>query len=451
MLTNINNIILVICSFILIWFLITLIIEKAFRGIIWGIIFFIVNIVLWSSLNHFEAESLIRNINVIMIGLLSALIIISLIPYFPKEIKTDLTRILRFDERDHMFARNNLQHHPELAKKYYKDHPELRQTDADIHKLPELLSEGGRYYDELFAALGISFDAFTTSTRHSTSFPVSANKFDHDLEELTGVIIKAGKYLGAADIGITCLSDYHLYSYSGRQAENWGQPIENDHTHAIAILVPMRWEQIKKAPALPQIIESTHKYIETAKIAHVLTNFIKRLGYDARAHFDGQYQVACVPVAQDAGLGETGRLSLLMHHKFGPCVRLSVVTTTLPLIETKAKPAHMEQFCNLCKKCAENCPSNSIPEGAKPLNRGFSHWSVNMETCYTFWKKSGTDCGICLRVCPFSKPDTLLHRLVRFYVSRNSLNQRIALFLDDLFYGRRIKVDSRNPSMQKMI
>jgi hypothetical protein len=41
-------------------------------------------------------------------------------------------------------------------------------------------------------------------------------------------------------------------------------------------------------------------------------------------------------------------------------------------------------------------------------------------------------------VCPYTKPDTFVHRLVRFYISRNPFNQRLALFLDDLFYGRRL-------------
>ena len=59
--------------------------------------------------------------------------------------------------------------------------------------------------------------------------------------------------------------------------------------------------------------------------------------------------------------------------------------------------------------------------------------------------KIGSDCAACIRACPYTKPDTLLHRLVRFYVSRNPLNQRLALWLDDLFYGRKRKISPANP------
>nr|NJM03902.1 hypothetical protein [Desulfobacula sp.] len=57
----------------------------------------------------------------------------------------------------------------------------------------------------------------------------------------------------------------------------------------------------------------------------------------------------------------------------------------------------------------------------------------------------GSDCGLCISVCPYTKPDTLIHRLVRAYISRNPLNQRIALFMDDLLYGRYKKSPASNP------
>jgi reductive dehalogenase len=208
---------------------------------------------------------------------------------------------------------------------------------------------------------------------------------------------------------------------------------------------------LKQAPLLPEILESTAKYVETAKIAHIITNYIKLLGYEARAHFDANYQVACVPVAKDAGLGEVGRLSILIHPTYGPCMRLSVVTTNLELQETASKNHHIEDFCDICKKCADNCPSNSIPYREKPFERGFPHWSIDMESCYTFWKRTGTDCGICIRVCPYTKPDTLIHRLARFYISRNPINQRIALFLDNLLYRRKVRLPTLNPRQTEML
>lgn len=61
-----------------------------------------------------------------------------------------------------------------------------------------------------------------------------------------------------------------------------------------------------------------------------------------------------------------------------------------------------------------------------------------------FWGVQA-DCGMCISVCPYTKPDSLAHRLVQFYISRNSVNQQIALFMDDLLYGRRKKISKHNP------
>lgn len=63
-----------------------------------------------------------------------------------------------------------------------------------------------------------------------------------------------------------------------------------------------------------------------------LAEFMRSIGYPARAHIDGSYRVVCPLVARDAGLGEIGRMGLLMTPELGPRVRIAVVTTDLPLV-----------------------------------------------------------------------------------------------------------------------
>ena len=66
-------------------------------------------------------------------------------------------------------------------------------------------------------------------------------------------------------------------------------------------------------------------------------------------------------------------------------------------------------------------------------------WKIDAESCYTYWCKAGTDCSRCLGVCPYSHPDTSLHRLVRFLVKHAGVFRRAAPLLDDLLYGKRPK------------
>ena len=88
---------------------------------------------------------------------------------------------------------------------------------------------------------------------------------------------------------------------------------------------------------------------------------IRSLGYPARAHIDANYRVVCPLVARDAGLGEIGRMGLLMTPGPGPRVRLAVVTTDVPLVsDERLRDDSMIDFCTRCKKCAEVCQPDAI-------------------------------------------------------------------------------------------
>jgi epoxyqueuosine reductase QueG len=128
-----------------------------------------------------------------------------------------------------------------------------------------------------------------------------------------------------------------------------------------------------------------------------------------------------------------------MTKAFGPRVRLGAVTTSLPLILDKPADIGVEDFCRICKKCATCCPSQSIPMGEQTVVNGTLRWKLNEQTCFDYWGKIGTDCNICMRVCPWSHARTFPHKLIVELVSRNRRSRRIFNVMDDVFYGRRPK------------
>jgi ferredoxin len=193
----------------------------------------------------------------------------------------------------------------------------------------------------------------------------------------------------------------------------------------------MDHRMMQSAPASPTLMESARQYLNAGSIAVQLAVAIRELGYRARAHIDANYQVVCPLVARDAGLGEIGRMGLLMTPQHGPRVRIGVVTTDMPLAESpeRAEPS-IEKFCRICKKCAKICPSQAIPHG----DRG-DRWKIDSEACFTFWCEAGTDCGRCVITCPYAHPDTPVHRFVRMTIRRSPLLRRLAAPIDDLVYG----------------
>jgi len=306
-----------------------------------------------------------------------------------------------------MFSRARLEPGSERFEAYYAEKPEFREPDDRFRAQPGLLRKGSAHYDPfMFAAADASFE--TIAELHSmVDGPVASERESPDPGAISSFIKGWTVKLGATDVGITELRDYHKYTTVGR-GEQYGQPVRLDHEYAIALTVEMAKEMIDRAPRGPTVMESAQQYLTSGAIAVQVAQFIRNLGYPARAHIDGNYRVVCPLVARDAGLGEIGRMGLLMTPRLGPRVRLGVVTTDLPLVPDVREPEHsVLDFCSICEKCADVCPSQSIARGLRTEIDGALRWQIDSESCFTYWSKIGTDCARCMSACPYSHPDNV--------------------------------------------
>ena len=364
-------------------------------------------------------------------------IIVIFIPYGNKRQKANEIPSGRIDERDIMFSRNVLKRNTENFDEYYNNNPEKRKNDDSIRNLPGLCSSKSSLFNPFsFKIAEANFFAID-QLKQAVDGEISETKIEADKSDVTIFVKSWLKKLGALNSGICELEPYHLYNYRGRP-NNYGEEVNQQHKFAIAFTVEMDKTFTSCAPAGPTVMESAQKYFEAGSIAIRLAAFIRNLGYPARAHIDGDYEVVCPLVARDAGLGEIGRLGLLMTPNLGPRVRIAVVTTDLPLVCDEYKFDYsVIDFCSICKKCADVCPSNAIPEENRKTINGVKRWQINQEKCFEYWCKIGTDCGRCFSVCPYSHPDNFLHNFIRFGIRNSSIFRIMALFLDDVFYGRK--------------
>jgi ferredoxin len=361
-----------------------------------------------------------------------------LIPLLPirgrKSVRTEARD--RIDERDVMFSRRSLVPGTDDYESYYAAHPERKALDERFREAPGLLRKGASMYHELmFGAADATFD--TVDQLHTlTEGPVADTRSEVKPEELTDFLKGWLGQHGAHSVGVTLLREEHCYSHHGR-GERYGEPVEVAHRHAIAITVEMDREMVQRAPAGPIVMESSRQYLRAGVLAVQAAQLLRKLGWPARAHIDGKYDVVCPLVARDAGLGDIGRMGLLMTPRLGPRVRIAVVTTDAPLrIDLPAHDDSMLDFCARCSKCADSCPSQAIPFGPRMDEDGLARWKIDSDACFLFWAQVGTDCGRCIAVCPFAHPDNLLHDLVRRGISRSAPFRRAAVVLDDVLYGR---------------
>ena len=345
-------------------------------------------------------------------------------------------RAERVDERDTMFARMTRKPGTPQYEEYYSRRSDLKFVDDRLSRMIPLMQPGSLYYDPEVCG---EADRYFEEIRDI--------RIDHGLvDRLKAVVLGApdltqgiGRILlelGAVAVGCTALDELFVYTHKGRFDEDYGKPIALDLPSVVVFLVEMDFHAMQEAPRAETLRESARQYRRAAAAALAAAATLEACGHRAKAHYDARYDVILPPLAVAAGLGEMGRNNILIANRYGSRVRIGAVTTDAPVTHDRAVSLGANAFCLICRKCADNCPSYALSLAGGEFIRGVQKWPTDVERCYQYWRRAGTDCGICMAVCPFSHPDTRLHNAVRWVVRRTSRFNRALLFLDDLVYGR---------------
>lgn len=361
------------------------------------------------------------------------------------------TEIKRYDERDNVQGRHELEPGSPEWEKYYQAHPNLRETDMAQHNLPGALGVGAPADIKAF----LSMVSLLGQLGHESMVdgPVEPEKIAMAPERAAEKVKGFAKFLGAAVVRIGPLNQAYVYSHKGRTYHRPGDgepkvgtPIDLPHKNAIVLVEGLNHEILKGAPKKPVILEVFRAYSKLGHMAVILARYIRSLGYLARAHMVMNYQLIVPPVAIDAGVGELGRHGVLISKEFGSAMKMSVITTDLPMVYDKKPNLGVDDFCKNCKICAENCPSGAISYGEKQVIRGVERYPFKAEACFKIWNESGTDCGVCIGSCPYSKPPSLQHSFGLWLASRGGKFPGVFLtWMERLIYGDHSPGDHPHP------
>lgn len=251
-------------------------------------------------------------------------------------------------------------------------------------------------------------------------------------QEAAMLVKRGGRFYGAAQVGIAKLDRRHIFTEEKGYKivfENVDQPYKVDSEKlvipkkckwVIAVSVQMSLDAIQCAPSMIAAAASTTAYSRAGLLVATLAEYIRGLGYTAIPSVNELG--SSVAVAVDAGLGELGRTNRLITPIYGPNVRLAKVLTDMPMSTDKPVDFGLKDFCRVCKRCAEVCPSKALSMKDDPdfkvrggwNNPGHEAWFEDSTKCFEYWMEVGTDCGLCLAVCPWSKKDkTVIHEIVK--------------------------------------
>jgi len=307
-------------------------------------------------------------------------------------------------------------------------------------------------------------------------------------DDITRRIKKAANYYGADLVGICKLDRRWLYSHTTAQASIVKMDMDGGPPDSANLPQPGDMNAGPPDPAnlpippemefFPQDVPEEYQYaIVTAyEMDYTLLNYYQTyinvgaigMGY-SRVAITNNFLAACIrnlgykaitstinrvalhtPMAMLAGLGEVGRHGMLITPQFGPRVRIGIILTDLPLVPDAPIEFGVTEFCNVCMKCADMCPSKSISKGKRlPITTGNRSqiintikWEMNPESCQLHWFRGGKDCAMCLSICPYNKVNTWPHRSVRWFSDHARWLDSLFVKMDDLFGYGKIK----NPS-----
>ncbi len=181
-----------------------------------------------------------------------------------------------------------------------------------------------------------------------------------------------------------------------------------NYKYAIVMGIEMKWDKIDLSPGPEASAATALAYSNMAEISSSLAKYIRMLGYPAIP--SGNDTAQSIPLAISAGLGEFGRIGLMLSPEFGPRQRLCKVYTNMPLVPDKPIDFGIRSYCETCHACAQACPARAIQfderttEQTSISNRpGILRWPVDVEKCYMFWQENGgIDCANCVAACPWS-------------------------------------------------
>ncbi len=230
-------------------------------------------------------------------------------------------------------------------------------------------------------------------------------KATHTAEDWSRMIKEAAIASGADDAGIC------------RWRAEWAFPDRPAPKGEWAVVMAFAhdYDTLNTAPDEAAYIEVMAQYERAGAAAKHLANWIHDQGYPAEAKTGPMTEdVLMIPPAIEAGLGELGKHGSMIHRRFGANFRLSMVLTDMPLLADEPDIFGADQFCQNCQVCANACPPDAIFR-EKQMVRGQRKWYVDFDKCLPYFVDNKT-CGICLAVCPWSRPgiaDNLVAKMAR--------------------------------------
>ena len=219
--------------------------------------------------------------------------------------------------------------------------------------------------------------------------------------EKNAVLVKQASLAFGASLAGICVPEASWFK-SPEVLDEMGFSPRN--LRAVVIAIAMDATAFREAPSTAGNRATRVGYMQMAVVAGCVAELIRGLGFRTVAHGNGC--AMSVPLGEVAGLGETGYHGMLITERLGPCVRLCKVFTDMPLAADEPVDLGVKAYCETCLECIEACPPGAFYENPQSEEPFAPAYAVEGKKCTAYWRESGSSCGKCITVCPYT--DTAL-------------------------------------------
>lgn len=307
----------------------------------------------------------------------------------------------------------------------------------------------------------MNLDGWGHTTCYTTPQELGVPRYEGTPEENSKMIRVADRIMGAADTGFVKLDERTKKLVYGNIVfedveEGYMDPdrqlnvLPNKDLWVVCSVIPQSLTMGQYTDRMSWAGANAYAYSRANIYSSRIKMFLRGLGYQ-------QYGSATTGIGRAVGFGvmsglaEYCRASYMVSPQFGTSFRTVMLTVTdLPLAVTKPIDAGITNFCKVCKKCAEECPSGAINMDTEPkwpdwgkdekpnVSRGIKGWFLDTKKCLNYMFSGEPDCSRCQVVCPFNKFDSaVMHDLVKISISDAPALNGVIRKLDDTFgYGK---------------
>jgi epoxyqueuosine reductase QueG len=153
-------------------------------------------------------------------------------------------------------------------------------------------------------------------------------------EQASATVKELARALGADMVGIAPVDPHYVYD-----------GVDGLGGFAIVFAIAMDYEgELLELPRPETNVEYIRVYELLSRLGVELARWLRDRGHAARAHTLRDEQLAMIPHAYAAGLGELGKHGSLINRELGCAFRLGVVTTELPLAVDAPRDDGIQDF-----------------------------------------------------------------------------------------------------------